>query len=178
MPAVLPVPPARWLASPCLLALLWAAPAPVAADEGESALSISLGYASFAVPDHEPRGGALGLEYERGLGEDLWVRAAASGGAYLVSNDASWTGQGTVGLTYVVDVLRYVPYLHAGVGAVMLGGGPLERELHPVVELGAGLDVLTRRELSWGVYVRLASFLDDSSFVGAGARVTWRWGFF
>jgi hypothetical protein len=175
---VLPVAPARWLVGSLALALLAGGPAPAAADEGESALSFSLGYASFAIPEHEPRGGSIGLEFQHGLGEDLWVRAAVAGAAYATGGEASWTGQGTVGLTYVVDVLRYVPYLNAGVGAVMLGGGPLDRALHPVVELGAGLDVLARRGLSYGVFVRLASFLDDSAFVSAGARVTWRWGFF
>jgi hypothetical protein len=152
---------------------------PAAADEGESALSLSAGYASFAIPEHEPPGGALGIEYERGLGEDLWVRAAAAGGAYAAEESSlAWTGQATIGLTYVVDILRYVPYLHGGVGAVALGGRQFDTGLHPVVELGAGLDVLARRGLSYGVFVRLASFLDDSMFVSGGVRVTWRWGFF
>jgi len=165
-------------AAAAALTALAAAAAPAAADEGESALSASAGYASFAVPEHEPPGGALGLEYERGIGADLWIRAAAAGGLYATDGGPSWSGQGTLGLTYVVDILKYVPYLHAGVGAVMLGGGPLETELHPVAEIGAGLDVLVRRGLSYGIFIRVASFLDDSAFVSGGARVTWRWGFF
>ncbi|HEU5059998.1 MAG TPA: hypothetical protein VFU21_25880 [Kofleriaceae bacterium] len=160
------------------LALVAAAAAPARADEGESALSVSLGYASFAIPEHEPPGGAVGLEYERGLSDVFWLRAAAAGGVYGSGGGPSYGAHGSLGLTYVVDVLKYVPYLHAGLGGVGLFGGELDSELHPVAELGAGLDILARRDLSWGPWLRLASFLDDSQFVSGGVRLSWRWGYF
>ena len=102
-------------------------------------------------------------------------RAAHHGGD---EDGTSYAGHGAVGLTYVIDVLKYVPYLHAGIGAALLGGGALDSKVHPVAELGLGLDVLSRRGLSYGAFVRLGSFLDDSAFVTAGLRLTWRWGFF
>ena len=160
-----------------LLVLAAAAPA-AQADDGESALSVSLGYASFAIPEHEPPGGAFGLEYERGLSDVFWLRAAAAGAVYGAEGGPSYATQGSIGLTYVVDVVKYVPYLHAGIGGVGLFGGDLERQLHPVAELGAGLDILARRDLSWGPWLRLASFLDDSEFISGGVRLSWRWGFF
>ena len=158
--------------------VLTAASAPARADEGESALSVSVGYASFAIPEHEPPGGAAGLEYERGLSDVFWLRAAAAGGVYGADGGPSYATHGSLGLTYVVDVLKYVPYLHAGIGGVAVFGGELESEIHPVAELGAGVDILARRDLSWGPWLRLASFLDDSQFVSGGFRLSWRWGFF
>lgn len=164
---------------PLVMALaLGAGAAPVAADDGERALSISAGYSSFAIPEHEPPGGALGLEYEHGIGDTMWVRAAAAGGVYGGAEGPAYAGLGSLGITYVVDVLRYVPYLHAGLGGVLLGGGVIETQVHPLVELGAGVDLLRGRDLSYGVWARIGSFLDDSATVGAGARVTWRSGFF
>jgi len=158
-----------------LLALL---AGPARADDGESAISISAGYASFAIPEHEPPGGALGLEYEHGLSDVFWLRAAAAGGVYGADGGPSYAAQGSIGLTYVVDVVKYIPYLHLGIGGVGVFGGAVDRQLHPVAELGAGLDILARRDLSWGPWLRLASFLDDSEFVSGGLRLSWRWGFF
>ena len=168
----------RILVASAAALLLAAAPGPARADDGESALSVSLGYASFAIPEHEPPGGAFGLEYERGLSDVFWLRAAAAGGVYGADGGPSYATQGSLGITYVVDVLKYVPYLHGGIGGVGIFGGELEREFHPVVELGAGLDILARRDLSWGPWLRLASFLDDSEFISGGVRLSWRWGFF
>ena len=65
--------PAMRLAAAFLV--LAAAAGPARAEEGESALSVSVGFASFAIPEHEPPGGAAGLEYERGLSD---VSTAAS----------------------------------------------------------------------------------------------------
>jgi hypothetical protein len=160
-----------------VLALSTAAP-PAGADDGESAFSISAGYASFAIPEHEPPGGTFGLEYERGISDVFWFRAAAAGAVYHATGGPSYGGHLSLGLTYVVDVFKYVPYLHGGVGGVALFGGELEDQVHPVAELGAGLDILARRGLSWGPWLRLASFLDDSVFLSGGVRLTWRWGFF
>ncbi len=152
---------------------------PAAADEGESALSVGLSFASFTIPDHDGQGGALGIEYERGLSDAFWLRLSATGAVLDGGDDGTrYAGHAAVGLTYVVDVLKYVPYLHAGIGAVALGGGAVDGELHPVAEIGVGLDVLARRGLSYGAFARLGSFLDDSAFVTAGLRMTWRWGFF
>jgi hypothetical protein len=159
-------------------ALLLAFAGSAGADDGESALSVSAGFASFAIPEHEPPGGGIGLEYERGLSDVFWLRAAAAGGVYGTDGGPSYGAQGTIGLTYVVDVVKYVPYLHGGIGGVWLFGGDLEEQVHPVAELGAGLDILARRDLSWGPWLRLASFLDDSEFLSGGFRLSWRWGFF
>ena len=168
----------RFMAVVGLTLAAGASPSTAAADDGERALSVSAGYSSFAIPEHEPPGGALGLEYEHGIGDTMWFRAAAAGGVYGGDDGPAYAGLGSVGITYVVDVLKYLPYLHAGVGGALLGGGVIETQVHPLIELGAGVDLLRSRDLSYGLWARIGSFIDDSATVGAGFRVTWRWGFF
>jgi len=159
-------------------AALLATPLAAAADDGETALSVGLAYASFAIPDREPAGAALGFDYERGVADEIWFRASLQAAGYAPDGGPSFGGQGTLGLTYIIDVIKYVPYLHAGVGAAAIGGGELDNQLHPLAEIGAGLDKLARRGLSYGVFARVGSFLDDSAFTTVGARATWRYGFF
>ncbi len=150
---------------------------PAAASEDDSALSISLGYGTVSVPDHQLHGGVLGLEYERGISDVLAWRIAAGGGFYY-EDAAAWSSQGTLGLTYVLDVLKYVPYAMVGVGGIVVGGGELETDASALIELGGGLDILHSRELSYGLQVKFETLLQETSFFTAGARITWRWGFF
>jgi hypothetical protein len=170
------------LFSACTAALVIVAPAarPASADEGEHALSAGLGFARFSIPEHDGDGGALTIEYERGLSDAFWLRVTSTGAVYRGGDreGTGYTGNLVAGLTYVIDVLRYVPYLHAGVGALTLGGDALDSEIHPMAEIGIGLDILARRGLSYGLFARAGTFLDDSAFITAGLRLTWRWGFF
>jgi hypothetical protein len=161
-----------------LAAALWARPA--AADEGESALSVDVAFDSFTIDDHDGQGGGLGLEYERGLSDAFWLRGAAAGAVYRGGDreGTTYAGRASVGLTYVIDVLKYVPYLQAGLGGVALGGGALDTKVHPIAEIGIGLDLLARRGLSYGMFARVGSNLGDNAFITAGLRVSWRWGFF
>ncbi len=162
------------------LVLVVLAARPAGADEGETALSVGLGFARFSIPEHDGDGGALTLEYERGLSDAFWLRVTSTGAVYRGGDQdgTGYTGNVVGGLTYVIDVLRYVPYLHAGVGAVALRSDAFDFEMHPMAELGIGLDILARRGLSYGFFARAATFLDDSALITAGLRVTWRWGFF
>jgi hypothetical protein len=155
-------------------------PAAAAAEEGESALSIGGGLATFTIPDHGGLGGMIGGDYERGLSDAFWLRASVAGAIYGGSDDegAIYAGRATIGLTYVVDVLKYVPYIHLGLGGLALGGPEVDAEIRPLGEIGVGLDVLSRRGLSYGPFARLQSSFDEGAFVELGARMTWRWGFF
>lgn len=159
----------------------------VGAAEGETALSVGLAYGRFAViqegeggarETREAQGALLQLLYERGLGDTFWLRAACSGGLHDGPHGLAWSGATTAGLTYVFDVIRYVPSFHIAAGAAYLGGGGIERTLKPIVEIGAGLDVLESREMSWGIGVAFDSFVSDVAFFTAGARLTWRFGYF
>lgn len=162
-----------------LLVLLALPVGRAAADEGESAVSVGLGFASFAITEHDGLGAGLGIDYERGLSDAFWLRASAAGAYYRAGDaGAAYAGQATVGLTYVIDVLKYVPYLHIGAGGAVLGGESIDADVHPLAEIGVGLDILARRGLSYGPFARLGSFFDDSALLSAGVRLTWRWGFF
>ena len=157
---------------------------PAAADEGETAISAVGGFASFQVPEHRAIGGALGVDYERGWSDSLWLRASASGGLYRESGGEEGekglaeSAQATLGLTYVVDVIKYVPFVNLGVGGIALGGEMLDWRLAPLVELGGGLDILQSRSLSYGLVARFESLLSRSAYFSLSARRELALGFF
>ena len=161
------------------------------ADEGEKALSVYGGIASFAVDDSESDetstglGFGVGVDYEHGLTETIWLRISG-GGALYTGRPTSASGQATLGLTYVFDVLKFVPYGHVGIGGAVLWAdrAPGEPEpmrdttAVPLVELGGGLDVLSNPDFSWGVQLRVQSFVTRTALFTGGLRLSWRWGFF
>lgn len=171
-----------WKGVLLLLGLLSLRASEALADEGESAISVSASYAGFSVPDHSPVGGTLGFDYERGVTDVLWLRASGGGGGFSDSGAPAYAGYAAVGITYVIDVLRYVPYVDLGVGGIYLHvdeeGEDFDNGVQPLVSVGAGLDLLTSPKRSYGVFARFESFLGRSAFFSLGARMTWRWGFF
>lgn len=166
----------------CVLSLVLLSPSAVQADEGESALSLNAAGIGFSVPDHSPKGGSLGFDYERGITDILWLRASAGGGVLRDGGSPAYAGYSEVGITYVIDVLRYVPYINLGVGGVYLHvdepGDDFENGLKPLISVGAGVDLHTRRGRSYGIFTRYESFLGRSALFLGGARMSWRWGFF
>lgn len=152
------------------------------AGEDDRSLSVFAGYGTYTIPDHSPDGGVLGLDYERGFSDSMSLRASGGVGMYPFDDgdlSASYSGHATLGLTYLFDVLKYVPYANLGAGAIVLTGGPVEdTTVKALLELGLGLDILHSRSFSYGIQVRLESFIQETSFFTAGVRATWRWGFF
>lgn len=170
------------------LAILMAASPSARADEGETALSIYGGLASFAIDEEETTTGiglGAGLDVERGLTESVWLRASG-GGAIYRGRPTAFTAHATLGLTYAFDVLKYVPYAHLGGGATWIHadrtpGAPEadnQSSIEPLIEIGGGLDVLSDPDFSWGVQLRFESFVNRTALVTAGLRISWRWGFF
>lgn len=157
--------------------VLGAAPPRAQAAEGENTLSLFLGYGTLARADQQPSGGVLGLDFERGFSDALAWRLSGGLGTYP-GTPLTYSGHLTAGLTYLFDVLKYVPYANLGVGAIAIGGGDLDPEVSALLELGAGLDVLHSRSFSYGVQLRFESFLEQTSFFTVGVRASWRWGFF
>jgi hypothetical protein len=160
---------------------------PALAADGEKVFSLGVDYATWTVPQDiqnsdedsiTAQGGALGVDVLRGFGDSVWLRASGHGGVYRALGETSWDVGGTVGVRYAFDVLRYVPFLDLGVGGLAVGGGAVDTAFKPVVELGLGLDILESRTFSWGVVLRFDSFASQAVFLTAGARVSWRWGFF
>lgn len=157
---------------------------------------MGLGWATFsalgeAMGNMEPPsvtptiGGSLSLSYERAIGTDFLLRGELVGGLFYGGGDAEDQPSKTsnalladAGIAVRFDVLKYVPYAFAGLGAVTAGGGPLARETDLVLVLGGGLDWLQSRSRSYGIEVRVASFGGETTIVTAGLRGTVRWGYF
>jgi hypothetical protein len=155
--------------------------------EGERALSASLGWATFstvgkpvgrqAAPTLRPDiGGALAVSYEHSVSSDVSLRGELAGGVFYGGSQAmegktSFAAVGDAGVVYRFDVLKYVPYAFAGLGAVTVGGADF------VLVLGGGVDWLQSRERSYGLEARVASFGGDTTVVTFGVRGTVRWGF-
>ncbi|HEY4244805.1 MAG TPA: hypothetical protein VGM88_33550 [Kofleriaceae bacterium] len=162
--------------------------------EGEQALSLSFGPAWFSAPGTAPNGGtppsvspdiggALAVSYERMIGTDFGLRGELAGGifyggAQMKESNTSFAGLGDAGVVFRFDILKVVPYAYAGLGAVMSGGGPIDRGADFVLVVGGGVDWLKSRDRSWGGEVRLASFGGDVTVFTIGARASVRWGYF
>jgi hypothetical protein len=161
--------------------------------DGESAVSVGLGWATFSVPgkamDRQAPptlspdvGGVLVVSYERSISSNVGVRAELAGGVFYggaqeMQGNTSYAALGDAGVVYRFDVLKYVPYAFAGIGGVAAGGGPIDRGADFVLVIGGGLDWLVNRQRSYGLEARVASFGGDMTVVTFGVRGTMRWGF-
>lgn len=179
---------------PALSLVLVALVAAPAAAEGESALSLGLGWATFSVPgeavnDMAPPqispdvGGAASVTYEHSISTDFSLRVEGAFGAFYgggteEQSKTSYAGLADAGAVFRFDVLKYVPYLFGGLGAVATTGGPIDGGVDFVVAIGGGLDVLLSRSRSYGFEARLASFGGDTTVFTLGVRGTVRWGYF
>jgi len=162
--------------------------------EGERALSVGLGWATFSTPgvkmgNMEPPqvtptvGGTLAVTYERAIGSDFSLRAEGAfgyfyGGQTEDQSANSYACLGDVGGTFRFDVLKYVPYAFGGIGVVETSGGPILSGTNFVIAVGGGLDMLVSRKRSYGIEGRLASFGGDITIFTLGVRGTARWGYF
>jgi hypothetical protein len=175
------------MARALVVAVVLAWPAAALAGDGDHALSLALGYGTYSIVQlnatkaaerRTMHGGALVLDYDRGFGDAWGFKIMAAGGLGDGPTGLAWNASGTVGLRYALDVLRYVPYVHAGVGAMIVGGGGIDREVKPIVELGAGIDVLESTTWSWGVSVRVETLGTDVVFFTITPRLSYHWGYF
>lgn len=161
--------------------------------DGDRAISVGLGWATFSTPGKPVRnqapptlspdvGGALAVSYERSVSTELSLRAELAGGMFYGGEQAmqgttSYAVLGDAGVVFRFDVLKYVPYGFAGLGGVSAGGGPIDRGADFVLVVGGGVDWLRSRERSVGLEGRVASFGGDVTVVTFGLRGTMRWGF-
>ena len=181
--------PARLL--PALFTIALATPAHA---EGERALSLGLGWATFSTPGKamgstEPPavtpdiGGSLTATYEHAVGSDFSLRAELSGGLFYggETKDESAMSYSALldgGVVYRFDVLKYVPYAFGGIGGVATSDGPIASGVNFVLVVGGGVDMLVSRSRSYGLEGKLASFGGDVTIFTVGVRGTVRWGYF
>lgn len=187
--------PALSVALPVAIAWTVLAAAPRgAAAEGERALSVGVGWATFSVPGEATGnmapptitpdvGGAVSVMYERMISSDLGLRAELAGGLFyggagMDQSATSYAALADAGVVFRFDVLKYVPYAFGGLGAVGTTGGPISRGVDLVLAVGGGLDILASRARSYGIEARLASFGGDVTVFTLGIRGTTRWGYF
>lgn len=177
-----------------LAAVAVLAPSGPARADSDKALSVGLGWATFSVPGKATGnmpppsitpdlGGAVSVMYEHMIGTDVGLRGELTGGLFHggEAKDQSATsiaGLADAGVVFRFDVLKYVPYAFAGLGAVKAGGGPIDGSVQPVLAVGGGLDILASRQHSYGFELRIASFGGDITLVTLGVRGTTRWGYF
>lgn len=137
-------------------------------------------------------GAGLSIHYAYGLTDQF--NFLAEGGSHVVALDQQRDSQETpstfpsrvdhlgVGVGYVLDVLRWVPYFGVlGQGYVLSGGTLAESRMAVGVALAAGLDYQFGRHFAVGLAVRqnfIASELSTyPSFTLAQLRAEYVWGY-
>jgi opacity protein-like surface antigen len=137
-------------------------------------------------------GAGLALHYTYGLDDqfNLMVEASSSIVAKNQQQDTPETPRtrpagvdhGAVGVGYVIDILRWVPYIGVLGGVYRLHGGTLPEALFlPGLEVGAGLDYQLSRKWAVGAAFRqhlLLSKMDTyPSYSTALLRFEYMWGY-
>jgi hypothetical protein len=145
-------------------------------DIGGSAFSVN-GQPTFI-------GAGLGLHYTYGLTDQFNLMTEAST-THLTLKENVGPTQATsvaVGASYVLDVLRWVPYGGVLIGATYMNGGPIPTI--PVLldaQIAVGLDYQIDRNLAVGVAGRQHMLLTDlstyPSFTTVFFRVEYVWGY-
>lgn len=170
-----------------LCAALCCAPRPAAGEEGELLLSLSPVYAVIDWDARQPSGGGATLEVAWGLTESVWLRGTGFYSVHPVDADeaaqlpsgAMQVGGAFAGITYAFDVLRIIPYVDVGLGAIYARGAGQEPKLDLGFALGLGADYLYTRRVSFGIFVRYHSFVTNITsipvYLYAGPRVSLRW---
>ncbi|HEY4013312.1 MAG TPA: outer membrane beta-barrel protein [Polyangiaceae bacterium] len=164
---------------------------PAAAVERENHLGLDVGTAILGMSDKTDVGGAFGAHWAYGLTDEF--NLMAEGTFSLVSPGESIASAATprtrpataanagVGIAYVFDILRWVPY--AGVlaeGYALMGGTLPNTTWIPGGAIAVGLDYRLDRTLAVGVAFRQHLLATDTatypSFTQVFARVEYTWG--
>lgn len=136
-------------------------------------------------------GGGGAIHYAYGL-SDQWNLSIEASSVVVAADQQQDPGsprdrparvdQGGVGVAYVIDILRWVPYVGVLAGAYHLAGGTLERSLVlPGLSVGGGLDYQLSRQLAIGIAGRqhfLITKMDTyPSYTTAILRFEYMWGY-
>ena len=137
-------------------------------------------------------GAGLGLHYTYGLNDQINLMAEASSAIVAAKQGQdeptspktrpSEVDHVAFGVGYVIDVIRWVPYIGALGSIYRLSGGTLEKSLFiPGIELGVGIDYQLNRNWAIGLAGRQHMLLTKLStyptYTTALLRVEYMWGF-
>ena len=118
-----------------------------AAGEGEKQVSGALGFALAGGDDHARSGMQAGVEAMMGF-TDAWAGRAAVSGSWQPDSAGGGPRHVTamsLGATYSLDIVRWVPFVDLGFSlADLRGGGASSQRLGPQVGIGAEY-LLSRR---------------------------------
>jgi len=176
-----------------LLAALLVLAVPAGAVERENAIGVDAGGAILVVANKSSPdvGASVGVHYTYGLSDAF--NLVADAGWSLVALNEGLTDPTTprtrptnvthadVGLAYVLDVLRWVPWGALEIGGYALDGGTLDGvKVLPGVAVVIGLDYRLNRSWSFGVSGREHLLFTDMatypSFMQLLGRVEYVWG--
>jgi opacity protein-like surface antigen len=168
--------------------------APAGAVEHEHSIGLGEGMAVLKVDDKSTlsTGGATTLHYTYGINDQFNLMAEASWALVALHQeqdnpDSPHTRPATVstvniGVGYVIDIIRFVPYIGLLGTGVVMNGGTLEKARYMAgASLAAGLDYKFNRSWSAGVAYRQQEFLTEASTYPSYSVFTLRaqyvWGF-
>jgi opacity protein-like surface antigen len=158
--------------------------------ERQQHLGVQLGGTLMSTPNGgTPFGGNFGLHYTYGLSDALNLVVEADISAFPVGTEPAknppaqpgFVSTGGVGLMYVFDVLRWVPYAGGIAGAGIFDGGYLGAPLiAPDLQLALGVDYEITRSWTIGVAYRQHFFVTQMTaypeFTTLGLRFEYVWG--
>jgi hypothetical protein len=175
------------LLAPLLAAAALLGAAPGRASGGDLVVAAEPLYSLVKWDQRHPSGGGVALEAAYGLTDWLWLRgttfytaqAAGKDEAAGLPGGALSVGGVFVGLRYALDVLRVVPYVDGGVGALFAGGAGHKGRTDFGVDVGLGFDWLYNRRVAFGLVVRYHAFITNVQsipvYLYAGPRFAVRW---
>lgn len=183
----------RWLIALSAAVLAFAFAREARAVEQEHHIGVDLGLGILTVSDRSTPfvGPTFGLHYTYGITDQFNLIAGAQY-SLVAPNASSATESSThthpanlwnadVGVAYVLDVLRWVPYFGGLVGAYVLDGGTISGNLVlPGAQVVVGLGYLLTPAWSVGVEGSEHFLFTDmslyTSFTGVVARAEFIWG--
>jgi hypothetical protein len=162
---------------------------PAAAVEHEQQVGGDLGGSLIEASGKTSLGGTVGAHWTYGITDafNLLVEGSWSLMALKIHDDPThtrpgWIANGDVGVAYVFDVLRWVPFVGLLAGGYVLSGGAIDgARVRPGFELQVGLDYRFDRSFKVGVVGKQHMLFTDLSTyptftqVLARAEYTWGW---
>jgi hypothetical protein len=166
---------------------------PAAADEREFMLAVEPAFSLIHVGNSTAWGGGGGVDLSYGVSDAIAIRVTGAFTGQAIGDyttDTTRNPSGTVlsyhagaGLTYIIDILRVVPFIDFSFGLVgsrrpTPQGDVWQNDFG--MEIGIGLDYLINRRIAVGAVVRYHAYLTALSTIPvwlyAGPRIAFHFG--